>query len=75
MPRPRIDGAKIDVEGGELPILAAYLKATDASAWPSLLILERADLGDRDAPDAAAYALSKGYNIAARTRMNVVLTR
>lgn len=72
---PRIDGAKIDVEGGELPILAAYLKATDASAWPSLLILERADLGDRDAPDAAAYALSKGYNIAARTRMNVVLTR
>ncbi len=71
----RIDAAKIDVEGGELPILSAYLKATDADAWPSLLILERADLGDRDAPDAAAYALSKGYKVQAQTRMNVVLTR
>ncbi len=72
---PRIDGAKIDVEGGELPILAAYLKTTPEDAWPDLLILERADLGDRDAPDAAAYAQTKGYRVAERTRMNVVLRR
>lgn len=71
----RIDAAKIDVEGGELPILAAYLKATAPELWPQLLILERADMGGREAPDAAAYALSKGYAVKARTRMNVVLTR
>jgi FkbM family methyltransferase len=71
----RIDAAKIDVEGGELPILAAYLKATAKELWPQLLILERADMGGREAPDAAAYALSKGYAVKARTRMNVVLTR
>ncbi len=72
---PQIDGAKIDVEGGELPILASYLKTTKPDAWPKLLILERADMGGRDAPDAAAYALSKGYDVTARTRMNVVLRR
>ncbi len=71
----RIDAMKIDVEGGELPILAPYLKATAPDLWPSLLILERADMGGRDAPDAAAFAMSKGYGVSARTRMNVVLTR
>jgi len=71
----QIDAAKIDVEGGELPILASYLKAAAPELWPQLLILERADIGGRDAPDAAAYALSKGYAVKARTRMNVVLTR
>ena len=71
----RIDAMKIDVEGGELPILAPYLKATAPERWPSLLILERADMGGRDAPDAAAFAMSKGYGVSARTRMNVVLTR
>jgi hypothetical protein len=59
----RIDAAKIDVEGGELPILSAYLKATPPELWPRLLILERADMGGRDAPDAAAFALSKGYAV------------
>ncbi len=71
----RIDAAKIDVEGGELSILAAYFKATPPELWPQLLILERADMGGRDAPDAAAFALSKGYAVKARTRMNVILTR
>ena len=72
---PQIDGAKIDVEGGELPILASYLKSTTPEAWPTLLILERADMGGRNAPDAAAFALSKGYKVSARTRMNVILKR
>lgn len=71
----RIDAMKIDVEGGELPILAPYLKATAPDLWPRLFILERADMGGRDAPDAAAFAISKGYGVSARTRMNVVLTR
>lgn len=71
----RLDAAKIDVEGGELPILAAYFKSVPAERWPEMLILERADLAGRDAPDAAAFALSRGYAVQARTRMNVILTR
>ena len=71
----RLDAAKIDVEGGELPILASYFKAVPDARWPELLILERADLAGRDAPDAAAYAVSRGYAVTARTRMNVLLTR
>lgn len=71
----RLDGMKIDVEGGELPILAAYFKSVAPEAWPELMVLERADLADRDAPDAAALAMAKGYGVKARTRMNVILTR
>lgn len=70
----RLDAAKIDVEGGELPILAAYFKTAPRERWPELLILERADLAGRDAPDAAAFALSRGYAVKARTRMNITLT-
>jgi FkbM family methyltransferase len=71
----RIDAAKIDVEGGEFPILAAYFKAVDPERWPHLLILEHADLAGRDAPDAAALAQSRGYQVQRRTRMNVILVR
>jgi hypothetical protein len=71
----RLDAAKIDVEGGELPIIAAYLKTAPAETWPELLILERADLAGRDAPDAAAFAMTRGYQTQARTRMNIILAR
>lgn len=69
----RLDAAKIDVEGGELPILSAYFKTADPALWPELLILERADLAGRDAPDAAALAMKRGYELRQRTRMNVIL--
>lgn len=71
----RLDAAKIDVEGGEFAILAAYFKAVEADRWPTLLILEHADLAGRDGPDAAALALQRGYRVQTRTRMNVILTR
>ena len=71
----RVDAMKIDVEGGEMAILSALFKNTDAERWPSLLILERADLAGRDAPDAAALAQAKGYRVKTRTRMNVILER
>ncbi|MEQ8404227.1 MAG: FkbM family methyltransferase [Oceanicaulis sp.] len=71
----RIDAMKIDVEGGEFTILAAFFKQTSHDAWPELLVLERADLDGRDAPDAAALAQSKGYKVQHTTRMNVILSR
>lgn len=71
----RIDAMKIDVEGGELPILSALFKEADQARWPKLMVLERADLANRDAPDAAALAQSKGYKVKKRTRMNVILER
>ncbi|MEQ8406183.1 MAG: FkbM family methyltransferase [Oceanicaulis sp.] len=71
----RIDAMKIDVEGGELDILSAFFKQVDADRWPELMVLERADLAGRDAPDAAALAQSKGYKVQQYTRMNVILVR
>ncbi|MFW5661499.1 MAG: FkbM family methyltransferase [Oceanicaulis sp.] len=71
----RADAMKIDVEGGELAILSVFFKTVAADRWPELLILERADMGGRDAPDAAALAQAKGYIVRERTRMNVILTR
>jgi FkbM family methyltransferase len=71
----RIHAMKIDVEGGEFAILSAYFKRVEADSWPELLILEHADLGGRDAPDAAALAQSRGYKMHDKTRMNVILTR
>lgn len=71
----RIDAMKIDVEGGELDILSAFFKQIDADRWPELMVLERADLAGRDAPDAAALAQSKGYKVQQYTRMNVILVR
>jgi FkbM family methyltransferase len=71
----RIDAMKIDVEGGEFTILSAFFRRIDPSRWPELLVLERADLGGREAPDAAGLARSKGYTIHDMTRMNVILTR
>jgi FkbM family methyltransferase len=71
----RIDAMKIDVEGGELNILSAFFKQIDADRWPELMVLERADLAGRDAPDAGALAQSKGYKVQHYTRMNVILVR
>ncbi|MFP4518819.1 MAG: FkbM family methyltransferase [Oceanicaulis sp.] len=72
---PRIDAMKIDVEGGEFAILSPFFKNTEPGAWPTLLVLERADLGGRGAPDAAGLAQSKGYRIKQTTRMNIILVR
>ncbi|MFW6300197.1 MAG: FkbM family methyltransferase, partial [Oceanicaulis sp.] len=72
---PRIDAMKIDVEGGEFAILSPFFKNTEPEAWPTLLVLERADLGGRGAPDAAGLAQSKGYRIKQTTRMNIILVR
>jgi len=71
----RINAMKIDVEGGELDILSAFFRYVDADRWPELMVLERADLAGRDAPDAAALAQSKGYKVEQYTRMNVILAR
>ncbi|MGJ3230503.1 MAG: FkbM family methyltransferase [Oceanicaulis sp.] len=71
----RIDAMKIDVEGGEFAILSTFFKQAPETAWPELLILERADLDGRDAPDASALAQSRGYKVHHTTRMNVILTR
>ena len=71
----RVDAMKIDVEGGELAILSAFFRRIEPARWPALIILERADLAGRDAPDAAALAQSKGYKVRHLTRMNAILER
>lgn len=71
----RIDAMKIDVEGGEFAILSPFFRQVEPDRWPTLMVLERADMGGRDGPDAAALARSRGYRLETETRMNVILVR
>ncbi len=67
---PRIDALKIDIEGMELPVLSHLLATAPDALWPSLIILE-AQRGEET--PALAHLRENGYEIAERTRMNVVL--
>lgn len=64
---------KIDVEGGEAPILSHFFAKAPRDRWPELLFLERVDLNQHDGADAATLALGKGYRLQAQTHQNVVL--
>ncbi|MEM9146257.1 MAG: FkbM family methyltransferase [Pseudomonadota bacterium] len=67
----RLDALKIDIEGAEAPVLAAYLRDAPAGFWPGLVILE-AQRGE--STRALELLLDAGYLLAERTRMNAILT-
>lgn len=67
----RIDALKIDIEGAEAPVLAAFLDTAPAGLRPRLVILE----APRGARTPALELLVRcGYQIAEHTRMNAILT-
>ena len=68
---PRIDALKIDIAGMELPVLGHLLENAPRALWPRLIILE-AQRGEET--PALALLRRSGYEIAERTRMNVVLS-
>lgn len=71
---PRLDAMKIDVEGGELAILAPFFANVPREAWPELLILERPAINRVEASrDALSLACSRGYRVEAETHANAIL--
>ncbi|MEL6198548.1 MAG: FkbM family methyltransferase, partial [Pseudomonadota bacterium] len=66
----RIDALKIDIEGAEAPVLAAFFTEADRALWPGLVIIE----APRGAETEALTVLcDKGYRLRLRTKLNAVL--
>jgi FkbM family methyltransferase len=68
----RIDALKIDVEGAEDKVLAPFFRDAPRSLWPELILLE--DTSILWAMDLFGLLERCGYRVAARTRLNVMLT-
>lgn len=64
------DALKIDVEGAEAAILAAFLESAPQTRWPRLVVIEA---GHGAQTPALARLCEAGYSIRDRTRMNVIL--
>lgn len=67
----RIDALKMDIEGFEHPVLAAFYADAPRALWPRLVQIEQ----HRKEPDNDAVRLvrERGYREVLRTRMNVIL--
>lgn len=66
----RIDALKIDIEGAEEAVLAAFLHDAPPALWPGVIVIEA-----RRGAETPALALLQrtGYVLECRTRMNAVL--
>jgi FkbM family methyltransferase len=69
----RIDAIKIDVEGSEDQILVPFFRTAPPSLWPRLLLIE--DATNAWSVDLFSFLAEKGYAIAARSKLNVMLRR
>ncbi len=69
----RADVMKIDVEGAEDLILAAFFEAAPDERLPGAIILENAPARWRT--DCLALCRERGYRVHATTHMNVILVR
>jgi len=71
----RLDVMKIDVEGGELAILAPFFASAPREIWPELIIMERPAINRLEASrDALSLACSHGYRVETETHANAILT-
>jgi FkbM family methyltransferase len=68
-----IDAIKIDVEGTEDLILIPFFRDAPPSLWPRLLLIE--DGRDLWTTDLFSFLAAKGYAIAARSKLNLMLRR
>ncbi|MEO0429724.1 MAG: FkbM family methyltransferase [Pseudomonadota bacterium] len=77
----RVDALKIDIEGMEAPVLEGFLASAPAALRPDLVILEAPLRADAAVPNPkgqgrALWLLrNAGYELAARTRLNAILTQ
>lgn len=70
---PRVDALKIDIEGAEDLALVPFFQDGPESLWPRLMIIENSP--ESWQTNCITLAQSKGYQVIAETRLNVVLTR
>lgn len=68
-----IDALKIDVEGAEDRILTPFFDEADESLWPEFLIVE--DSRNSWRSDLFAALARRGYAIASKTKLNVMMRR
>jgi hypothetical protein len=69
----RIDGMKIDVEGFEEAVLLPFFEQASDALLPRLIVIEdNRDSWEIDILEAAA---QRGYRLARKTRMNLLLRR
>ena len=69
----RIDGMKIDVEGFEEAVLLPFLDNAPDTLLPRLIVIE--DNRKEWATDILAVAAKRGYRLARKTHMNLLLER
>ncbi|MBY0421606.1 MAG: FkbM family methyltransferase, partial [Parvularculaceae bacterium] len=70
---PRVDALKIDIEGAELDVLAAFFRAAPDALKPFFLI---AEISHEARQGALASLLSdEGYAVSAVNRLNLVARR
>jgi FkbM family methyltransferase len=67
----RIDALKLDVEGAEDLILVSFFENADPALFPKTIILENGSGSWQT--DCVALAEEKGYKIALKTRLNIIL--
>jgi len=68
-----VDALKIDVEGAEDLILIPFFTDAPEGLWPRLLIIE--DTADLWRADLFTFLAQRGYAIAGRTKLNVMMRR
>jgi FkbM family methyltransferase len=70
---PRVDALKIDIEGAEDLALVPFFRDAPEKLWPRLMIIENSP--ESWQTNCITLAKSKGYQVIAETRLNIVLTR
>ncbi|MEM1383926.1 MAG: FkbM family methyltransferase [Pseudomonadota bacterium] len=66
-----IDALKIDIEGAEAPVLAAFFDQAPRALWPQLVIIEARN---GEETEALAVLRDKRYVPAGRTKLNGIFT-
>ena len=69
----RIDGMKVDVEGFEEAVMLPFLEQASDKLLPRLIVVE--DNRDAWQTDILAAAAARGYRLAKKTKMNLLLQR
>ncbi len=69
----RIDALKIDVEGMEDVVLMPFFRDAPPSLWPRLIVIE--DAHELWSADLFGELARKGYAVASRSKLNVMLRR
>ena len=69
----RIDALKIDVEGMEDVVLIPFFRDAPPSLWPRLIVIE--DAHELWSADLFGELARKGYAVASRSKLNVMLRR